>query len=99
MSGPELIGGASSARAVVAFLIAAGLAVAVAVILKRVLPRFGNALASGRELRVVDRAIVGAGVRVHVLQLKDQQVLLAEGRTGIALIALGNKSESGSGPQ
>jgi flagellar biogenesis protein FliO len=97
--GPELIGGASIGRAILAFLVTAGLAVAAAVVLKRVLPRFGNALAPGRELRVIDRATVGAGVRVHVLQFKNQQVLLAEGRTGIALIALGDQRESGSGPQ
>jgi flagellar biogenesis protein FliO len=94
--GQDVVSGASIARVAMGFAVAAALAVAAAFVLKRTLPRFGRGIPSGGELRILERATVNAGLRVHVVQFKDQKILVAESRGGIAMVVL-HRSEGAAG--
>jgi flagellar biogenesis protein FliO len=77
-------------RVIFAFLLVAALAVAIIFALRKVLPRIGATL-PGSALRVVDRANVNAGLRVHVVEIEGERVLIAESRSGVALLPLASK--------
>lgn len=78
-------------RVIFVFILTAGLAVAIAMLLRRVLPKLGGPLLSSGNLRVVDRASLGAGLRVHVVLVDGEKVVVADSRNGVALTVL-NKS-------
>ena len=80
-------------RIVLVFLLVAGLAVAIAAVLRRVLPKFNSLPATGGNLRILNRMNLGAGLRVYAVQYEDQTVLLAEGRHGLALTVLKKTQE------
>ena len=81
-------------RIVIVFVAMAALAVGIAAVLRRVLPRFNALPAASGGLRLLNRMSLGGGVRIHVVQYEDATVLLAEGRHGLALTVLNKKQEA-----
>lgn len=86
--GQDVIGSAAVVRVLIGFVVVAGLAVAGIFVLKRVLPKLGGQLAAAGDLRVLERASIGPGLRVHVVQYRDEKILLAESRSSLAMVAL-----------
>ena len=75
-------------RVLLVFLFVAALAVLVAFALRRLLPAFGKGLTPSANLRVVDRASLGSGLRVQVVQFESDRILIAENRQGISMVVL-----------
>ena len=86
--GQDVIGTGGIIRVLIAFVVVAGLAVAAVFVLKRALPKLGGPLAAGGELRVLERASVSPGLRVHVVQYRNQKILLAESRSALSVVTL-----------
>jgi flagellar biogenesis protein FliO len=80
-------------RIILAFLLVAGLAVAIAAALRRVLPKFNARPTPSGNLQVLNKVSLGTGLRVYTLQLGNETVLLAEGRNGLALTVLKRSQE------
>jgi len=76
------------------FVLVAALAVGIAVVLRRVLPKFAALPAAGGSMRVLNRLNLGGGLRIYAVQYEDRKVLLAEGRHGLALSVLKDDKES-----
>lgn len=76
-------------RVAAAFVIVAALAVAAVVTLRRVLPKVTGVPLGGKALRILDRANLGPGTRVHLVQVEGAKVLVAESRSGVAITVLG----------
>jgi flagellar biogenesis protein FliO len=90
--GDDVITGAGIVRVIVAFVLVAALGVAAIAMLRRFLPRFaGSPLASG-TLRVVERTSLGPATRVHVVQVDDERILVAETRGALAMVVLGRSN-------
>lgn len=101
----------SAWRIVLAFALAAGLAVAVTYALKRFAPRFSQATLgrlSGRaspqgRIRVLDSlTLPRSAARLHLLQVDGRDAVLAENRHGLQLLWLpdtGATATPGSAPQ
>lgn len=87
--GQDIIQAPGIGRVVAAFVIVAALAVAAVVTLRRVLPRMTGVPLSGKALRILDRVSLGPGARVHLVQVEDQKVLVAESRSGVTIAVLG----------
>jgi flagellar biogenesis protein FliO len=86
--GQDVVGGAGIIRVLIGFVVVAGLAVGAIFVLKRAMPKLGGPLAAGGDLRVLERASVSPGLRIHVVQYRDEKILLAESRNALAMIAL-----------
>jgi flagellar biogenesis protein FliO len=87
--GQDIIQAPGLGRVAAAFIIVAALAVAAVVALRRVLPRMTGVPLSGKALRILDRANLGPGTRVHLVQVEDEKVLVAESRGGVTIAVLG----------
>lgn len=79
-------------RVIFAFVLTTALAIGIAVVLKRVLPKLNGPLSTSGSVRVIERASLGAGLKVHVVQIDDSKVLVAESRHGVSITVLKNKS-------
>lgn len=75
-------------RVILVFLLVAGLAVAAAYGLRRFSPKFARAIAQQGALRVIERAQINAGLRVHLVEADGARVLIAEHRAGISMLQL-----------
>jgi flagellar biogenesis protein FliO len=75
-------------RVMIVFLLVAGLAVAAAYGLRRFSPNFARGIAQQGALRVIERAQVNAGLRVHLIEADGARVLIAEHRAGISMLQL-----------
>lgn len=93
--GDDVIDVPGIGRVVFAFVFVAVLAVVAVMALKRVLPAFGKKFTAEGNLRVLEHASLGAGLRLQVVQVEGEKVLLAEGRHGIAMVVL-SKNRDGS---
>lgn len=82
-------------RVVAAFVIVAALAIAAAVALRRVLPKFTGVPLAGSAVRVLERTNLGPGTRIHLVQVEGEKVLVAENRTGLAIAVLGKTGPAG----
>jgi flagellar biogenesis protein FliO len=87
--GQDIIQAPGIGRVVAAFVIVAALAVVAVVALRRVLPKMTGVPLSGTALRILDRANLGPGTRVHLVQVEDEKVLIAESRSGVTIAVLG----------
>ena len=96
--GQDVIGAAGIVRVLIGFIVVAGLAVAAVFMLKRALPKLGGTLAAGGSLRVIERASISPGLRVHVVQYRDEKFLLAESRNALAMVTLGKGEGEGGQP-
>lgn len=87
-------------RVILVFLLVAGLAVGAAYALRRYSPNFARGLVQQGPLRVLDRANLNPGLRVHLIEIEGERLLIAESRTGLSMLQLrrpardDNKSES-----
>jgi flagellar biogenesis protein FliO len=91
----EIVSGPEIGRVVAVFTLVAALAVVAGLALRRVLPRFTGVQLAGSALRVVERANLGPGTRVHLLQIEGEKVLVAESRSGLAITVLGKSGTTG----
>lgn len=91
--GRDIIQAPGIGRVVAAFVIVAALAVAAVVTLRRVLPKMTGVPISGKALRILDRANLGPGTRVYLVQVEGEKVLVAESRTSVCVAVIG-KAES-----
>ncbi|MFC4312683.1 flagellar biosynthetic protein FliO [Steroidobacter flavus] len=93
--GRDIVQMPSMWRVVFVFLLIAGLAVGAAYALRRFSPNLSRGLAQQGPLRVIDRASVNAGLRVHLVEADGTRILIAEHRAGISMLQLPSvKNES-----
>jgi len=98
--GRDIVELPSVGRVIVVFLVIAGLAVAAAYALRRYSPNFARGLTQQGRLRVIDRATLSPGLRVHLVEADGERLIIAENRGGISILQLrgpaatDNKSES-----
>jgi flagellar biogenesis protein FliO len=98
--GRDIVELPSMGRVIMVFLLIAGLAVAVAYALRRYSPNFARGLVQQGRLRVIDRATLNPGLRVHLIEADGERLVIAENRGGISILQLrapaptDNKSES-----
>ena len=78
----------SVGRILFGFLLTAGLAVAVAVGLRRFWPSLQRGKAASVAIRPVDRAAISATLTIHLVEIDGVRVAVAEGRTGVGITAL-----------
>lgn len=93
LTGSDVIALPGIGRVILVFLLVAALAVGIVATLRRVLPKFNGAPVSSGSLRVLNRVNLGSGLRVYTLQIENETVLLAEGRSGLALTPLNKNRE------
>ena len=93
--GRDIVQMPSMWRVVFVFLMIAGLAVGAAYVLRRFSPNLSRGLTPQGPLRVIDRATVNAGLRVHLVEADGTRILIAEHRAGISMLQLPSaKNES-----
>jgi flagellar biogenesis protein FliO len=93
--GRDIVQMPSMWRVMFVFLLIAGLAVGAAYALRRFSPNFARGIAQQGPLRVIDRATVNAGLRVHLVEADGTRILIAEHRAGISMLQLPSvKNES-----
>lgn len=83
-------------RVILAFLLTAGLAVAIVYALRRYSPKFTGGLMQGGSLRVIERTALGGGLRLHLVEAGSERILIAENRTGISMLRLAAPDSSRS---
>lgn len=94
--GRDIVELPSMGRVIFVFLLIAGLAVGAAYALRRYSPNFARGLVPQGPLRVIDRATLNAGLRVHLVEVDGERLLIAENRTGLAMLQLRSPTQ-GSG--
>lgn len=75
-------------RVIFVFLLVAGLAVAAAYGLRRFSPKFARGVAQQGTLRVIERAQVNTGLRVHLIEADGSRILIAEHRAGVSMLQI-----------
>lgn len=90
----DVLGLPSFGRVLAAFIVVAGLAVAVAFALRRLQPKWNAKLAGAQSIRVIERSSVGT-TRVYLLEVDACKVLLTEHRSGSSLVVLPRATSSG----
>jgi flagellar biogenesis protein FliO len=86
--GRDIVQMPSMWRVVFVFLLIVGLAVGAAHVLRRFSPKLARGLTQQGALRVIDRATVNAGLRVHLVEADGARILIAEHRAGISMLQL-----------
>jgi flagellar biogenesis protein FliO len=86
--GRDIVELPSVGRVIVVFLIVAGMAVGAAFALRRYSPKFASGLSQTGSVRVIDRSSLNAGLRVHVIEIEGERIVVAENRSGVALLQL-----------
>jgi flagellar biogenesis protein FliO len=92
--GRDIVELPSMGRVIFVFMLIAGLAVGAAYALRRYSPNFARGLAQQGPLRVIDRANLSPGLRVHLVEVDGERLLIAENRTGISMLQLRDRSAS-----
>jgi flagellar biogenesis protein FliO len=92
--GQDIVELPSMGRVIFVFLLVAGLAVGVAYALRRYSPNFARGLVQQGPLRVIDRANLNPGLRVHLVEVDGERLLIAENRTGISMLQLRSPAQS-----
>jgi flagellar biogenesis protein FliO len=76
-------------RVVTAALVTIALAAGTLVLLKRFLPKYlGRASETGSSIKVLARVNLSRTLQVHLVDVEANRVLIVEGRTGIELAVL-----------
>jgi hypothetical protein len=88
--GDDALSFPSVGRVLVAFLFTAGLAIGVAFVARRWMPAFRSKLARGQpqRLQLVERMQLSAVTRLHLVDIDENRVLIAESRNGVSLTVL-----------
>lgn len=87
--GRDIVEMPSMGRVIFVFLLIAGLAVGAAYALRRYSPNFARGLMQQQgPIRVIDRATLNAGLRVHLVEVDGERLLIAENRTGLSMMQL-----------
>lgn len=86
--GRDIVELPSMGRVIFVFLLVAGLAVGAAYLLRRYSPNLARGLVQQGPLRVIDRATLNAGLRVHLVEVDGERLLIAENRTGVSMLQL-----------
>jgi flagellar biogenesis protein FliO len=88
-TGSDAIGLPTIGRVLIAFIIAAVLAIAAGWILRRWVPKLtGSMFAAGGRLRVLERLQLGGDLRVHLVQTEHGKVLITAHRNSISVVLL-----------
>lgn len=94
--GRDIVEMPSMGRVIFVFLLIAGLAVGAAYVLRRYSPNFARGFVQQGPLRVIDRANLNPGLRVHLVEVDGERLLIAENRTGISMLQLRGPVHSGA---
>lgn len=94
--GQDIVQLPSPWRVLFVFLLIASLAVAAAYGLRRFSPKFARGIAQQGTLRVIERAQVNAGLRVHLVEVDGSRILIAEHRAGISMLQLPSAAPTSS---
>lgn len=86
----------SIGRVLFAFVIAAVLAIAAGVALRRLAPKFTGSILPTGNLRVLERLNLGADLRVHLVQTGHGKVLITTHRNGLSVVTLDGKEQGGA---
>ncbi len=93
--GRDIVELPSMGRVIFVFLLIAGLAVGAAYALRRYSPNFARGLMQQQgPIRVIDRATLNAGLRVHLIEVDGERLLIAENRTGLSMMQLRGPAQS-----
>lgn len=95
--GQDIVELPSMGRVIFAFLLVAALAVGASMLLRRFAPQLTRVSQAGSAMRVVDRATLSAGLRVHLVEVAGERVLIAENRGGVTLLQLDKRSAKQDG--
>lgn len=97
--GGDVVTASGIVRVVFVFLLVAGLAVGAAYAVRRYSPTFASVLSQRGRLRVIERAALQGGLRVHLVEADGEKVLIAESRAGVSMLRLTASSEAKSNDQ
>jgi flagellar biogenesis protein FliO len=86
--GDEVVQLPGVGRIIGAFLLMLAIAVAVAALLRRFLPKLSRRYATEGDIQVIGRSSLAPGLRVYILVVDQQRVLLAENRSSLAITVL-----------
>lgn len=86
--GQDVITTPGIGRVVFVFLITSAIAIGAIVALRRYLPQFGTAAIGGGQIRVIERTTLIGGTRVHLIEIGEQRLVVADSRNGIAITIL-----------
>lgn len=81
-------------RVLFGFVVTVGLAVAIIFALRKWFPKFAGKSAANDQFALQARSVVLNGMRFHMVTVSGQSVLVAEGKTGIAMIILPNNDKN-----
>lgn len=92
--GDDVLSFPSFGRIVLAFIVVAALAIGIALALRQVLPRLGKGMAVSSRLKVLDRIHLSSAVRVHLVEVENERVVIAENRGAITIAVLPERRKS-----
>jgi hypothetical protein len=96
--GGDALGLPGIGKVLLAFVIAATLAFAAGVVLRRLAPKFTGAMfAGGGSLRVLERLQLGSDLRVHLVEVERSKILITAHRNSISVVVLESPA-AGSSP-
>jgi flagellar biogenesis protein FliO len=75
-------------RVVFGFVLTAGLAVGVAFALRRLWPGMMAKTSSSARVKAVGRSVVSRTLTVHLVEVDERRIVIAEGRTGVSVTVL-----------
>lgn len=84
----------SVGRILFGFIVTVGVAIGVIYGLRRWLPHLANRLGSTNTLRLTGQSAVQNGMKFHVVTIDQQTILVAEGKSGVAMIELHGASSA-----
>jgi hypothetical protein len=77
------------------FLLTAALAVGIAYALRRILAKIpGSPLASDNAAQVRVRTTLHRGLKLHVVEIRDQTILVAENKNGLAMTRISESKDT-----
>ena len=83
-------------RVLAAFVFTVGIGFAVVIGLRRFLPRLDAGKALRDDMRVVGHSNVHKDLRLHLVEVRGQTILLAEGKGGVAMTRLDGQQQATS---
>ena len=91
--GVDIISAPGIGRVALVFLLTCALAVAAILVLRRYLPKVSSTLLASGQMKVVDRTMLLGGTRVHLLEIGEHRIVIADGRNGLALSVLSKTTD------
>lgn len=89
------LGFPSIGRVVLGFLLTVGLAVGVAFGVRRFWPLLLRQQRASSRIRAIDRTTISPTLTLHVVEVEGARMLIAEGRSGVALTPLSSPRDGG----